>query len=460
MIDSNRYLFLSAVFLLFVGFINAQETPLRYDFSGKTAEENKMLLQGAGFGAYPMAAVLFGEIPIDNTFDGATDGKGVIITAKPGEGAMMFGQKVTTNYSAMVRCSVRTDKPTASVILAVIGDKPDIFVSQNTPNNEGYFTGQYLRLQTFCVPPSTGFQPVIQIINTSKTETMTAYLDNLEITLIDPNKYYSGAYLDGDETDPPAGKISIPAGGGTGLNPDNSLTINLPLPSGAKPLGMVLIPTGTFKMGSLESDIYHSDSELPQHNVTITKPFYLGEYEITQAQWVSVMGGNPSYSKGDNLPVENVSWNDCQTFIGKINALGQGTFRLPTEAEWEYACRSTSESRFYWGDDEEPSMNMIDEYEWYTGNAKNKTHEVGTLMQNWWGLFDMSGNVSEWCFDSYVDYSSAEQQDPVGTGSGAIHVLRGGNYLFSKWTCRSAFRFKFPPIYRSSPIGFRLVRNY
>ena len=166
----NRFLFLSAVFAIFSCVVFAQETPIRYDFSAKTTDENKVTLQGAGFGTYPMASVTFGELPLDNSFDGATDGKGVIITAKPGEGVMVFGQKVATKYSAMIRCSVRTDKPTASIIIATIGDEPDTFVSTNTPNKKGYFTGQYLRLQTSCTPPSTGFQPVIQVINTSKTE--------------------------------------------------------------------------------------------------------------------------------------------------------------------------------------------------------------------------------------------------------------------------------------------------
>lgn len=193
---------------------------IRYEFSSQTANENKVTLQGAGFGAYPQANVSFGYIPTDNAFDGATDGQGAIITAQPGEGVMIFGERVDVINAAMIRSSVRTEQGHAAVTIAVIGDTPDRFVATNSPYNEAYFAGQYQRLAVFYTPPSTGFQPVVQIVNTSKTETLTAYLDNLEVYPLNPSKYYSAAFLDNDTIDPPADKISLPASEGAGFITD------------------------------------------------------------------------------------------------------------------------------------------------------------------------------------------------------------------------------------------------
>ena len=452
MIDSNRFLYLTVLFLLAACSIFAQETPIRYEFSDATVEANKVTLQGAGFGAYPMSDVSFGEIPIDNTFDGATDGKGIIITAKPGEGVMVFGQKIATKYSGVIRCSVRTDKSNASITIATIGDEPDVFVSTNTPNNKGYFTGQYLRLQTSCTPPSTGFQPVIQVINTSKTESLTAYLDNFEIYLLDPNKYYSAVFLDGDQTDPAADKISIPSDSESGAFPDD---LSVPLGNDVT-LAMKLITKGTFKMGAYSDDSERIFDELPQHEVTISKSFYLGKYEVTQAQWEAVMGSNPSAWKGSNLPVENVSWDDCQTFVQKLNTLGQGTFRLPTEAEWEYACRAGTITRFSWGADMKNAQ--IANNVWNGYNSDNRTHEVGTKLPNPLGLYDMSGNVFEWCQDWYDDYLSGAQTDPMGASSGTFRVFRAGNWNSMHKDCRSARRYSHFPYFKSSGIGVRILR--
>lgn len=181
-----------------------------HSFSGASAEENNVTIQGAGFGEFPQADVSFGFLPTDNTFEGATDGQGVIIQADPGEGAMIFGEKIETQQAALIRCSVRADRPHALVTIASIGSAPDRFITVNYPGNEAYFNNQYMRLQTFCVPPSAGFQPVIQVVNTSATEMLTVYLDNFDVYFIDPSKYYSGNFLDGDEPDPPTSQISVP----------------------------------------------------------------------------------------------------------------------------------------------------------------------------------------------------------------------------------------------------------
>ena len=167
----------------------------------------------------------------------------------------------------------------------------------------------------------------------------------------------------------------------------------------------VWIEPGTFLMGA-------ADLGFTEHEVTISRGFYLGKYEITQGQWESVMGSNPSYFGGSNRPVEQVSWNDVQEFIGRLNeAAGEEVYRLPTEAEWEYACRAGTTTRWSFGDDE----GQLGEYAWYTGNnSPYGTKEVGTKRPNPWGLYDMHGNVWEWCQDWYGSYTSDSQIDPAG----------------------------------------------
>ncbi|MDP8242571.1 MAG: formylglycine-generating enzyme family protein [Candidatus Hinthialibacter antarcticus] len=238
------------------------------------------------------------------------------------------------------------------------------------------------------------------------------------------------------------------------------ITIDLNLPDGAMPLKMELIPAGAFTMGSPSNESGRYSDEGPQHQVTLTNGFYMGKYEVTQAQWSAVMGSNPSSFSGMNNPVESVSWNDCQQFIEKLNGMNQGTFRLPTEAEWEYACRAGTTTRFYWGDD--PNNSQINQYAWYDSNSSSRTHEVGTKLPNPWELFDMSGNVWEWCQDWYGSYSSSAQIDPVGPlgpSSGSGRVIRGGGWDGGARSCRSALRGQGSPDYRGNRFGFRLLRS-
>lgn len=450
----------------------AQETPIRYDFSGKTAGENKVILQSAGFGSYPQAEITFGDIPLDNAFTGATDGRGVIIKAKPGEGAMIFGQKISTNNAAMVRCAIRTDIPYAGVTIATIGEKPDAFVATNTPNNEAYFSGQYLRLAVFSIPPSGGFQPVVQIINTSKTETLTAYLDNLEIYTISPEKYYSGEFINANEIDPADDKISLSSSDNPGLIYMKQLTVSL---ASNIDLNMVLLnPNGdvSFTMGSPDVEADRNADEGPQHKVNLTKPFYIGNYEVTQEQWKAVMGNNstpnfpfPSFI-GNKLPANNVSWDDCQTFIAKLNTLGKGTFRLPTEAEWEYACRGGLVDRFYWGRDD--NYSQAHKYD-LSANPHvtppvfpSAPAAVGGRMPNPYGLYDMSGNIWEWCQDWYAPYSDGAVTNPTGPVSevsGKGKVLRGGCYYIIVEDSRSASRSHQDPNQNFQWNGLRLVRE-
>ena len=216
---------------------------------------------------------------------------------------------------------------------------------------------------------------------------------------------------------------------------------------------MVWVDGGTFRMGATseqDSDAY--DNEKPVHSVTLCG-YYIGKTEVTQALWKAVMGSNPSEFKGDNLPVENVSWYDCQEFIRKLNSLTGQNFRLPTEAEWEFACRGGNNSRGY----KYSGSNYIDNVAWYTDNSGDKTHPVATKLPNELGIYDMSGNVWEWCSDCYGGYTSGAQTNPKGPYDGAYRVFRGGNWHYGARYCRSSARINyFSPDNLSYEFGLRL----
>ena len=178
---------------------------------------------------------------------------------------------------------------------------------------------------------------------------------------------------------------------------------------------MVKVEAGSFNMGATPEMQAPYEVEKPVHRVTLTNNYYIGKYEVTQALWQAVMGSNPSYFKGDDLPVEQVSWNDCQDFISKLNAMTGKRFRLPSEAEWEYAARGGKKSRGY----QYSGSNTLGDVAWYEGNSGSKTHAVGTKQPNELGIYDMTGNVSEWCQDWYGSYSSSPQTNPIGAVSGS-----------------------------------------
>ena len=213
---------------------------------------------------------------------------------------------------------------------------------------------------------------------------------------------------------------------------------------------MKFVEGGTFQMGSGDSEAY--DDEKPIHSVTVGS-FYMGETEVTQALWKAVMGSNTSYLKGDNLPVEEVSWDDSQEFIRKLNQLTGKTFRLPTEAEWEYAARGGNKSQRY----KYAGSNSIDDVAWYTRTTNGSgTKPVKTKQPNELGLYDMSGNVWEWCSDWYGSYSSSAQTDPRGPSAGSYRVLRGGSWYNDAGFCRVSGRFNYGPGSRYKNRGFRL----
>lgn len=683
--------FLSFFFLIFLsaGIGYSQNNPIRIDFSGNTVEENNITVMGAGFGVYPMPEVTFGAIPSNDGYQGITDGRGVIIQADPGEGVLILGPVVNFPRAAFLRCSVRASASHASVYLASIGQNDFQFISTTTPNNGAFFLNRYKRISGFFVPPANGFQPLIQIINTSQTDALTVYLDNFEFYLLESGNYYSADFIDGDEIDPaeiaitPA--VPIPTNTPTPLNtatptptptigsmgfiefygvvtdsktylpvadakitltgpsiknltllsqpdgtyaisvygylfdiytlkvelagyvspeiksdhdsasnpwkrkidvilqpaptpsatptptytptptsmptannygtilfygavtnsetaqpianakitlsgesipeqitysgsdgtyslsvygyffdfyailveatgyykyqtlsnsdptaparqlnnimlksipiptptptpaPPATITVDLgALPSGAKPLEMVWIPPGSFWMGSPESETGRNADET-QHTVNLTRGFYIAKYELTQAQWSAVMNTNPSSFQGNNRPVEKVSWIEARDFINALNAKKIGAFRLPTEAEWEYACRAGTTARYYWGND--PLYKLLSDYMWYDINSDLSTHDVGGKIPNAWGLYDMLGNVFEWCSDYYGPYSPNTQLDPTGPDSGTERVRRGGSWYTQADSCRLATRGQLSNVMRSKYLGFRLVRD-
>ncbi len=212
---------------------------------------------------------------------------------------------------------------------------------------------------------------------------------------------------------------------------------------------MVPVEGGTFQMGSTDSDA--NDDEKPVHSVTLSS-YSIGQTEVTQELWKAVMGSNPSKFKGSKLPVERVRWEDCQTFLTKLNQATGKTFRLPTEAEWEFAARGGTKSQGY----KYSGSNTIDDVAWYWDNG-DKTHEVGTKRPNELGLYDMSGNVYEWCQDWYGSYSSSAQTNPTGASSGSDRVYRGGSWCNGAGGCRSSIRINDPPSYRRYCLGLRLA---
>jgi formylglycine-generating enzyme required for sulfatase activity len=218
-------------------------------------------------------------------------------------------------------------------------------------------------------------------------------------------------------------------------------------------IDMVYVQGGTFTMGCTSEQGSACDSdEKPAHQVTLSS-YYIGKYEVTQKQWQEITGNNPSYFKGDNLPVEQVSWEDVQDFIRQLNRKTGKNYRLPTEAEWEYAARGGSKSRSY----KYSGSNTADEVAWYSNNSSKKTHPVGTKQSNELGIYDMSGNVWEWCNDRTGAYSSSSQTNPIGATSGSYYVLRGGGWFYIVKGARVSNRYELTPDYRRSGLGFRLA---
>ena len=237
-------------------------------------------------------------------------------------------------------------------------------------------------------------------------------------------------------------------------------------------IAFISIPAGKFIMGTTDANraalekakawnhLY--ECERPAHEVTISRPFLISKCEITQKQWREVMDKNPSAFKGPNLPVDSVSWEEVQMFIKKLNDRGKGRYRLPTEAEWEYCCRAGGAGLFGAAADSEGiTVEKIEEFSWCRNNAGNRTHPVGEKKPNAWGLYDMHGNVWEWCLDWYGTdfYKKAPGKDPRNNEPGTERVFRGGSWFLEPQNLRAGFRGGNLPNFKSQYVGFRLVRN-
>ena len=236
----------------------------------------------------------------------------------------------------------------------------------------------------------------------------------------------------------------------------------------AAPTNLVFIPPGTFLLGSPSNEVDREPIpgivEGPQTAVTISKGFWMGKFPVTQGEYLAVMGSNPSGHTGDtNLPVETVSWFNATNYCGQLTqrerAAGRiannSVYRLPTEAEWEYACRTWTSTRFSYGDD--PGYTNLTQYAWYTNNSSFMSHPVGQKLPNPWGLYDMHGNIAEWCQDWYAPYLGGIALDPQGPATGSTRVFRGGLWLRPASYCRSAWRNAVAPNFSGGGGGFRVV---
>lgn len=216
---------------------------------------------------------------------------------------------------------------------------------------------------------------------------------------------------------------------------------------------LIEIPAGSFLMGSPETEAGRYSDEGPRHLVTVSA-FKMGKYPVTQAQWRAVMGDNPSYFKGDGLPVTNISWHDFGEFCRKLSDATGDNYRRPSEAEWEYACRAGSATAYCFGDD--PSL--FGEYAWFSENSNDRPHPVGQKKPNAWGLYDMHGNVWEWCEDAWHDdYKGAPTDGGAWTGKFSGRVLRGGSYFDDAVDCRSACRDWYDARFFYHDVGVRVV---
>jgi len=231
------------------------------------------------------------------------------------------------------------------------------------------------------------------------------------------------------------------------------------------PTNMVFIPPGTFRMGSPTNEVDRWDSEGPQTMVTISRGSWMGKYEVTQWEYLAVMGSNPSYNtRTTDLPVEMVTWFNATNYCGKLTqrerAAGRistnSMYRLPTEAEWEYACRGWTSTRFSYGDD--PGYADLTNYAWYTANSGGRTHPVGQKLPNPWGLYDLHGNVGEWCQDRWANrLPGGAAIDPQGPATGSSRPTHGGGWWHTPEILRSAFRYGDAAGYTATDLGFRVV---
>ena len=434
-----------------------------YEFDKNTLDENGWAEIPGGFTGAKPGTVAFKNFSAD-FIPSSKDNKGMALTVNPGEVAFVYAKAPIRTGGApiMLRMTVRANGVEAAVALVALKGNMitqellDGSIATHIPASAASFQNTERRI-VLMFEPDQGDQvtPVIQVAATGKNTPVTVFVDRLEFFKLDAGFF--------------------------GASVAQTPTVYLPnLPSNTIPLEMVLIPKGKFLMGSPDwESTPDPDVERPQHWVTISKDFYMGKYEVTQAQYQTMMNTNPSYFSGKpNNPVEEVTWYEAVRFCNKLSQMlgltpvydesnwtanmNANGYRLPTEAEWEYACRAGTTTQFYWGDD--PNYTQINEYAWYWENSGNatigySTHECGLKKPNEFGLFDMSGNVWEWCQDWYGAYSQDEQVDPTGPQSPSFRVVRGSAFFEPLNYCRSAVRFSRHPDITNTNIfiGFRII---
>ncbi len=287
------------------------------------------------------------------------------------------------------------------------------------------------------------------------------YIPNDKLNISSSGTYYVRAIVwDGNNklavSDYSSVYLSAPYSSGGGSSSGSGSGSNQTIYANGVPIEMVYVQHGTFTMGATsEQGSDACSDEKPAHSVTLTRDYYVGKYEVTQKLWKAVMGNNPSNFKGDDLPVEQVSWNDVQEFLRKLNSITGRNFRLPTEAEWEFAARGGTKSRGY----KYSGSNDVGSVAWYDGNSGSKTHTVGSKSSNELGIYDMTGNVWEWCQDWFDSgyYSKSPSTNPTGASTGSRRVDRGGSWLNNARRCRVSYRINDYPDFRYASIGFRLA---
>ena len=375
-----------------------------------------------------------------NSFEASVSGNSLTVTAT--------GLKAQTTYYYRMRLNMENGKvesetktfKTAAYILPTVTTSEVTNIGNTTAECGGEVTEGDLAVTARGVCWSTADNPTIDDSHTVDGGGAGSFISNIT-GLTGNTTYYVRAYATNS-----AGTVY----GETRTFKTNN---NLSLTVKGVSFEMVYVEGGSFDMGATSeqgSDAY--SEEYPVHSVTLSD-YYIGECEVTQEMWEAVMGSNPSNFKGAQNPVERVSWNDCQNFIKKLNSLTGRTFRLPTEAEWEYAARGGNKSRHY----KYSGSDNIDDVAWHDGNSGGSTHAVGTKAANELGIYDLSGNVWEWCSDWYGFYSAGAQTNPQGPSSDSCRVLRGGSWGNDARGCRVSNRNLSGPGNSNGHSGLRLV---
>ena len=446
-------------------------SPMVFEFDKATLADNGWEIIPGGFTNAPAGTIKIDALPQD-WMPNSKDQRGLSLTVQPGQVAFTFAKTpVTANGNpVLLRLSVRSDSPDVSIALAVL--KNDIYTTDGSiatliPKSSTRYMDNTARMTLlFQTDQGDNVTPVIQAAATGKDKPVTVWVDKLEVIPLQGKTMYEGTEFFGKST-----VLSVPA----------SITVPIAnLDPSAKPFQMVYIRPGTFWMGSPESEKGRSSDESLPQAVTLSKGFYLGRFEVIQAQWAALMGIDNKDIALDlankrNNPVLNVTWFEAVKFCnllstsqnltpvydentGAANMQANG-FRLPTEAEWEYACRAGSASRFYWGNDLDESLTIT-----YTRCSSKEEQGVGyPRLPNAFGLWDTNGNAMEWC-QSWFALPDASQHtespllDPAGPASGTLRTVKGGGFNDAVNDCRSASRKGIDPNTRKPSMGFRVLR--